>query len=369
MDVSTVTHSNFRLRPPRGFLTLLVVVGSVVLAGCGSDNPTTAPVAANQLYWALHFNWNAVTMALAAPYDTVQLTAAAVNAAGAPLSGNDTVHYKALDSSVTVSPTGLITAHYLTSQSKVAASLTVAGVTLTDTAYIQVTDAPFSAPFASLSIQAQPDGLDSAKIAMDRSWAIYQGNGYIPVYATIATGSVATDTVCDVNNYGCPFLIHWSTSDPTIATVDQYGDLSTIAFGHVTIYASALVYGVGKRDSLPFSVEYPCFEAISVHATGVTRQTLFLSSTPQIGVGCKVTITNYVNESVQVVFPYTTQQISLPYAGAGARYKLTDTLAAVQMANSSQTFKFDSAGSYTLHVTPVGGGQMVDGHIIVSSGP
>jgi hypothetical protein len=159
-----------------------------------------------------------------------------------------------------VDPTGLVTAHFITDRALVIVSRQYQRITLADTIFIRITDTVPQFPLTVLSIQPQPDGLDSARTALGV-------NLTIPAYATNTSGNVATDTVCNVN--GCPLLVDFSSSDPAIAEIDRRsGQVTSHRPGTVTFYATTYAYGVTKRDSLPFVIGWPSF--ITVNATWVT---------------------------------------------------------------------------------------------------
>ena len=328
---------------PRALRLITGGIGTVLI-GCSGDtanNPTSPP--ASQTFWALQLNWHAVNLALAAPYDTVQLTASAISATGTPLAEAGRVHYTSSDSTVTVDSTGLVTARYLTSQKLIIASLTIQGVTLTDTAYVQVTPLPI-AQLSGFSIQPMPDGIDSAKIALDR------GGEVIPVYATIATGDAATDTVCNVN--ACSLLLDFRSSNPDVATIDQFGNLATVRPGSVTLYASTLAYGVAKRDSLSFVVGYPVAigtyrnRIYSIFKTGAGGQGLSVTFVPDtliIGVGGQALFWNNSDTPIDVAFDDSVAILN-------ANVHIADSVDAVSSTgNVSNWATFPVPGTYTYH--------------------
>ena len=345
-----------------------LVVGSVLLgalAGCGSDS--TGPARSSTYFRALHFDWTAVTMALdSAKYDTVRLTATPVTQTGVPLLGAGPVRYTAVDSNVTIDSTGLVTAHYQTSQTIVVASLTVNGVTHVDTARIMVTQDPaIPAPLKTFSIQPVAGDLDSAKIALDKYYKVNQFNGNIPLYATDSLG----DNLCDV--YGdCPFLVAFGSSDPRVATLDpSYGYLSANFVGKTTFTASALVDGVGKRDSLPFTIGYNLVWGIPVYPGGTPSHVtpLLIQSTSIIGVGGFVRISNYTSQPMEVVVPYQTPMVHRVFS---TKTQLTDTLVVGDFYDANAMIvQFDSAGTYTFRTTLLGSGATTTGTVIVSPGP
>ena len=370
-------RSDMRPSPHRAFrwwarvrprLALAVVLSGVVgggLIGCGSDSSGVA--GPRQLYWALHFNWPAVNLALSDPrFDTAQLVATPVTPTGVPIVGAGPVQYRAVDSNVTVSPTGLVTAHYPVSQTYVVASLTVNGATHTDTAWIQVTQDPvLVSPLATLSIQPHPGDLDSTRVALGYQRKLNRLRGKIPVYATDSLGN----DLCDPRA-GCPFLVAFGSSDPLVATLDPTGRLSTVDVGHVTFTVSALVYGVGKRDTLPFTVGYPLSGgSVLVYPNGTTPpiSPLLPLSTTTIGVGGFVGIAdNRTNEAMEVSLPYATPVVHRIFS---SKTQLTDTVAAGGGGNDDIVVQFDSAGTYTFHLKLLESGTTATGTVVVSSGP
>ena len=226
--------------------------------GCSSDTSAPAPVPSAQLYWALQLNQHAIVMALTAPYDTVQLTATPITGAGVPITGLGGTAFRlasTTDSTVTVSPTGLVTAHYVTQGdvvAKVIASLrdNAQGVTHQDTAFIVVTATPAASGIATFSMQPAPG--DSAK----RSLNDFDGGGLvvpltIPWPATVVDS--AGDTLCSVNS--CSIPVYYHGSNPAVATVDaRTGMLTKIDTGHVMLSAQTLVYGRPFRDSVDFRI-------------------------------------------------------------------------------------------------------------------
>jgi hypothetical protein len=295
---------------------LLLALSGVwgALLACSGDTTTPVSGPAKQVYWALQMNYHAINLSVTAPDNTVQLSATALTATGAPLTGIDSVvRYSDPDTSVTISPTGLVTAHSVTSSTQVIASLTLQGVTLTDTANVQITPTPFPAPLATFSIQPKPDGIDSAKYAIDGYLITGNYQVRLPVYATIATGAAATDTVCNVTD--CALLVAFRTSNPSIATIDQFGNITPLLPGYVTLYASTWAYGITKQDSLVFlvgnPVKIPAFTTVYVE-TVVQKGNgqpvaAFVPPTLIVGGGASVSFSiDSVTDTVDVVFTNTT---------------------------------------------------------------
>src|SRR5690242_5417028 len=110
-------------------VSLAVVVGimlGVGVGGCGHDAMSPAFDPLTQQFWAARLNHHAITMALTPPYNTLQLTVTPLTLTGAPLGTNGTVVYTSSDTTVQVSPTGVLTAIGLTtSPTQVVANVTV----------------------------------------------------------------------------------------------------------------------------------------------------------------------------------------------------------------------------------------------------
>ena len=267
--------------------TASVISGATI--GCGHDTTGPGPVGAAQAYWALQVNQHAVNLALTQSYNTAQLTATPVNAAGTPLAGFGPVTYTATDSMVTVSPTGLVVAHFPTSiPSRVIVSLQAQGVTLADTVFIQVTQTPPSSPLTTFSMQ--PLSTDSAKRALDFNGG--QGPGSFNWPATVT--DQAGDTVCSQNS--CSVLVYYHSSNPLIASIDpQTGAVALNDTGHVVFTATTLAYGVARTDSVVFRIGYSLNPVIPITiATLLGILTLGFAGPKKLilGVGAVVTFCN-----------------------------------------------------------------------------
>ena len=217
-----------------------------ILLGCSESMNEPKSITGPQLYWALQLDQQAINLALAAPYDTIRLTAMPLNASGTPLRGIGVVHYTSADSSVTVDSMGLVTAHFTTAKTFVVATLQdqMHRVTHVDTAVVQVTETPLlSSPLTLFSLQ--PARGDSAKRAIDVesfSW---------PITIVDAAG----DTLCSVA--GCSLQMHYASSNPDVAVIDRStGFVYTRDTGNVVLTASAMVYGKAFTDSVRFRIGY-----------------------------------------------------------------------------------------------------------------
>jgi hypothetical protein len=221
------------------------MIGAFVVCSVACASDTTGLVqryAPAETYFGLQLSQHAINMSLTAPSNTIQLTATPVNVNGDPLAGTNAPMFTAADSNVTVSATGLVTARYVTlgGTARVTVRLQHDNATYIDTAFIRVT-ATVPAAIASFSIQPPPG--DSASRG---------GENYSP-----------TVTATDVNGHLMAFdgrtsgtntnYVWFSSSNRHISAFGR--DVGRYVWndtGHVTLYASAWVYGVVVRDSLKF---------------------------------------------------------------------------------------------------------------------
>ena len=336
-------------------------LGMLGALACGSDAAGPTPPTAQDLFFSFAFQWPAVNLALTAPYDTAQLVAIPRTATGAVLTDTRgvpaVVHYTTTDSAVQVSATGLVTAHSVTAGARVIARLTVGGVTRTDTAIVQVTETPLPAPLATLSIQPSAGGVAVAHANLATNVLTT-----IPFVATIATGDPVTDTICTAMN-GCtsPLLVHYASSDSTIAAIDQYGQVRPVHAGRVLVTISTLAYGVHKVDSLPVSIGYQLQATTEItidssqHPPVVSVPTLTAHRTTPFSVGVQLAVSNYTNETFLVTLPISAHGvhfIDLPdYTDNNPDpTQAVDTLPAgiADPFRNVVYVQFDSAGTYTL---------------------
>jgi hypothetical protein len=270
-------------------------------------------------------NQHAVNLALTQD-STVQLTATPLTVAGTPVAGASPVTFQATpgDSSVTVTPTGLATAHYVTPQTQVVASVTAQGVTLSDTVYLLVTATPPAAALATFSLQ--PATGDSAKRAVEVTNGVL--NSFLwSVTATEAAG----DTVCS-NNSGCSLAVYYTSSNPQVATIDRTtGEVSAVYPGSVVFTATTLAYGVARRDTVSFTIGYSLAYQINITLVVMLGVLTLMFAAPKrlvLGVGAVVTFCNQANQPVDVVLSnpaavdtasceYNNYQFVVPPTGSG----------------------------------------------------
>lgn len=324
----------------------LVVIG---LLGCGGDAAGPMPSVNPDVFWSLAFQWPAVNLALTAPYDTAQLTAVPRTASGAVLTDTTgvpyAVEYTTKDSAITVSPTGLVTARFASASATIVAQLTVGGITLKDTAVVQVTETPPPAPLATLSIQPRPGGLARAYENINHPEA------FVPFYATMATGDPVTDTICTADGCLYPLLVHYASSNPTVAKIDPTGIVTLNNVGRVTLSVSTLAYGVKKVDSLPFSIGYVTQTYTEVRVDkSQNPPALFGSSQDSLplSVGLSYFVYNRTGQQLEVSVPEASHGVHF-VVGGRILPQVKDTFTSDStVAASRARVQFDSAGTHVL---------------------
>lgn len=266
-------------RESRRGTSLLGVLVGVALGGglgCGSDTTGPAPIPASAAYFTLQLNAHAITIDTGA---MIQLTATPRTATGAVFTAGSPVTYTTHDTTITVSATGLVRARAHTrSPAAVVASSTAQGVTLVDTAFVQVTDTAPTTPLDTFSIQPLPG--DSAK-------------GSVNSRPTIAARAITAAGA------SLPVLAYYTSSDNTVATIDRLtGAVHPVRPGNVTFYATTWAYGVAKQDSLPYLIGYPTF-------TGIVATTFFNPPILTVGHGAQIFFANPTADTIDVTFADT----------------------------------------------------------------
>lgn len=251
---------------PRHRAAAFGVLAAMLLAACGTDRLTQPPASdPATLYAQLTLDQRAITLSTVAPYDTLRITATPRNSLGAPLAGTPSVTYRSLNLQLLqVSPDGMLQAIGQGEGVQVVATLTLDGVTHTDTAIVNITTESAPPRVATFRLDVPPDSTTlpmSAGLADLVGYFLYGVTSYRPLSMVIADSA------------GQPIpgvAVSYRSSDSTIATVDAYGLLhGNLRPGKVAIVASATVYGVTRADSVVFSIGLPLTQAITITpATG-----------------------------------------------------------------------------------------------------
>lgn len=318
-------------------LALLGASTAAGTLGCRGDTVGTAPVATAAKFFSMTLNEHAINLSLSDPAsNTIQLTATAVDADGHPTTQVGQTTFIAVDSAVTVSQTGLVTAKQVTTSagSQVIAKLQIGNGTRTDTAWIRVTQDPPSVPLASFSIQ--PAEGDSAVGAV--------GDQYVPpVQAKDQSGQLLPfDIRAGMND------IYWiHSSNPIVANVSSLPWFAFTDTGHVTLYAESWVYGVPVRDSLQFLVNWPMLQQLlDVGTPGAVAAQFPI----YLGVGGVVNWVYFARakDSVDFVFDDSTAVDSAQDAIFGA-YSGSGSISFVPGRLQVKARRFPTAGTYHFH--------------------
>lgn len=249
---------------------------TLVSAACGSD-ATFAPASNPEtLYWSLSLDHHAVQLSMAAPYDTIQLTATALTPSGAPWSNGsatEPVRWASLDSSkVLVSKDGLVTARAVTDGLVgIVASRQVGNVTHTDTAQVWVLGASSQ---RLTTFHVRPEAPDSSHMETDAS------RGF-------------DVTALDADGEPMDIVTYFSVSDTTVAKFDNSWQpwITSRRVGATLVTATTWVYGVAMTDTFTLSVGYAmvAYPGVLLGFGGRLRQ---LGKNVVIGVNGEVGWTN-----------------------------------------------------------------------------
>jgi hypothetical protein len=199
-------------------------------------------------YAGVELNARSVIMSTVAPYNTLQLTATPRTVSGAPFTGLVETTYLTKDTTLAVTPDGLVTALVKTPGTWVLASMRDVehNVTRVDTVFVVVTETTPASPLATFAIQ-RPSG-DSAKITIYSSGSPKMFADTIRIAATAENGA----------NLLPSLSVRFSISDSSVAKIDsKKGIVLGQRPGEVMIRATTTYYGVTKTDSLHLTVGNP----------------------------------------------------------------------------------------------------------------
>ncbi len=265
--------------------------------GCGDDGFNAPPlIEPSQLYSDLELNHRAVTFSMAAPYNTLTLSAHPRNALREPMTSAELQpRYLSNDiEAVIVTPDGVMRAQAVTTQPiLVTAVLTVGNLTHRDSVWVRVVDAVPPPVLASLSVHPVPP--DSAKLA-------YFSGGFTAPIATLPVQAVDRDGAI----MPAP-MISFRSSDPEVATIGEItGIIKSIRAGRVLLDASTTVFGVTKVDTVQYRIGRRLFHAVALQwntTFGGASSPAFIPSEIRVATGALVVWASIEDfEEVDVVF-------------------------------------------------------------------
>jgi hypothetical protein len=323
---------------------MLLGAASLVLAlGCGTDYVTTpAPTGSGDLFASLVLDHHAIALSTSAPFNTIQLTATAINAQGQPLAGAGHATYSLSDTgSVSITPDGVLTATSPAAGVLVIATLSDRNLTHKDTAYVNVND--LAAPPVLASFSIQPLEGDSAKTAALDAFGLFGLKQILPQEAD--AGGAPVD--------GLP--VFFSTADPTVATIDPVsGTVTGMRPGTVKIRATTTAYGVTMSDSLVFTITPPLIGLVAAlpftPAGSTTPELRWEPGTIEVSAGATVLFfTQTPNRDLDVVFDDPAKVAESPLAPSGS-----GDIPLFSAPDENGIFfarAFPLAGSYNYHST------------------
>lgn len=353
---------------------------AVVLLGCGDVAPVrpVAPQDVTHRYWALQLDHHAITLSTAAPYDTLQLRATAVDAQGIPLDGlSGMVTFRSTTPQVAyVTADGLLHAVKAGAGVQVIAEYAVGNLRHSDVVLVNVTaDNPAPQMLASFSIHPVPpaeakmnvfhlNDLNAFALAPPAIFA------YLPQIVSAGLFTRLTARATDAAGHAIPkFAASFTSTDPTVATINRStGAITAVRPGQVTILATTTVYGITKSDTLSYTILPPALGAVVIKrratSLGMTAVT-FGPSEITIAPGAMMIWLNSSGEPVDVTFDDPTNVVAGTVGcGAGDPGEAGDAPAfgvpldpdpeAPPSAANCRTRSFPVAGVYPYHSTATG---------------
>ncbi len=256
------------------------------LQGCGDPSePTTFLQTPRDLFSSLKLNYRAINLAMVAPYDTVTLVATPRNALGEVLVDAPVSEFKSESDRIIVLPNGVIKGIGQTSAngSRIFVTMTVNGVTLSDTARIVVTNVPVPPILKSFSMQL-PTG-DSAFMAAPH------------LYDNVSKKIMAR--ALDSSGVQIPrTIVYYQTENQDVGAFSDDWNPAFLGYsrGETMLYTSAMVYGIPMHDSLLMTVTDRRVQVLYIKdGLSVQRETT-------IAAGGGVFWLNFTNDSLDIVF-------------------------------------------------------------------
>jgi plastocyanin len=248
----------------------------VVGVGCQDDPIQPVERDPDTTFWHLSLNYHALVLSVQAPPNSVQLVATALNARGDTLSGVPAATFlklENLDTTFTLSATGLVTAAHETARSGIVVRLTVDGITLADTAYLMIHDQP-AVPLASFSILPEAPDSNWMWSVQGRESFDWPGEKQIQVYARDGAGNLVPQDEMMVAYWSeRPDLARRQSIDLGVFQGSFVGDT-----GSVLIFADMYYYGTYWADTMRLYVIPPPVREIRIATirplSGPTRREL-----------------------------------------------------------------------------------------------
>lgn len=292
----------------RGLVVAMAVAGCGGLEPVDPYQPITDPA---RLYQRLTLDHRAVNLALAEPYDTLQLTATPRNAAGAPMDGLPAPTFRSADTTlVWVSPEGLLQARQPALGVAVIAELAIEGnLRHADTAYVNVAA---TAPPTPDSLTIDPVPPDSAVWGMLPLNAL-AGRVLFAIGPQIAFDPVLAPRVLDPSGTPIPDLIfEYESLDPSTVRVERwFGTVAVLRPGQAAIVVRSTVNGVALADTVIFKTTLPVINGFQIQGAPGERSA-FSPTEVTIRRNGYVFWTNLSWDSVEVTFDDPTHVLEIP---------------------------------------------------------
>lgn len=292
-------------------------LAGLILTACAHPDAAVAPSgSASDFFATFSAKESSVNLALTAPYDTIQLHPTVRFADGTTVP--DSIVYTPSDSTITVTPGGLVTAKFVTTTvATVTASVKHRGQTRTIVVRVQVRQ---TVP------PVRPTGLTIRTVA--------GAPPHLPLLDTTALGGQTFLELSVSDRHGAPIpnpdiVFDVRSSDTTIAAITQEGFVTARKTGHVTFYMTTNAYGAHLVDSLPFTITAKQYGGYTIHsptnANDPWPSWIMSGDTVRIAAGGDVEWTQEGTVVVDILFADTTRMDSsagswvglLPASGRG----------------------------------------------------
>jgi hypothetical protein len=248
-------YCNIRYSNHINLLQPILALGLILCSSTACNDTPSGPRLQDptNVFWRLTLNHHAVTLSDSPPYDTLQLMVTPFDPFGNVIETDAPVYFTSVgnDTSVLVDESGLLNATTSNYGNGVwiRATMTINGVTLSDSVHVLVTDVSSLQVLASLSIQPPPND------------SLIRGCG---------TGSVTlTPELLDTSGISfSQFHVFYSSEDSSIVRIDPFEGVVTVSCVEeakaVTLYAETTIYGIRKRDSVKFIAIPPVYAIVTV---------------------------------------------------------------------------------------------------------